>query len=85
MAAQLTLLTDDRPDFSIDETTKAIGRRGLAEAREVLARSRQPWRLQPDQSIDDSTSSPTPLRVAALSEVAPQASPSSHSDSGVAA
>lgn len=37
MAEQLALLERDESDFRIDEHTREIGRRGVAEARRVLA------------------------------------------------
>lgn len=43
---QLRLLTGRagpaRPDWALDERTRAIGRRGVAEAREILRRARPP-------------------------------------------
>ena len=36
MTAQLLLLTEPESDWRIPEETKAIGRRGIAEARAVL-------------------------------------------------
>lgn len=38
MTAQLRLLPDFAPDWKIPEATKQLGRRGVAEAREVLQR-----------------------------------------------
>ena len=37
MATQLALLSDDDQDWRLDEHTREIGRRGVAEARRVLA------------------------------------------------
>lgn len=37
MAEQLVLLPDDGPDFRLDAHTRELGRRGVAEARRVLA------------------------------------------------
>lgn len=36
MRRQLVLLEPDTSDWRLDETTKEIGRRGLAEARKAL-------------------------------------------------
>lgn len=37
MSKQLVLLDDAREPFRLDEHTRALGRRGVAEARRVLA------------------------------------------------
>jgi hypothetical protein len=37
MAEQLVLLEPEGDDFRLDERTRELGRRGLAEARRVLA------------------------------------------------
>lgn len=40
---QLRLIEGERrPDWALDEKTRRIGRRGVAEAREVLRRARPP-------------------------------------------
>ena len=41
MERQLHLLEPPEPDWHLDETTKEIGRRGVAEAREALQRARK--------------------------------------------
>jgi hypothetical protein len=41
MERQLHLLEPTAPDWHLDEATKEIGRRGVAEAREALQRARQ--------------------------------------------
>lgn len=46
MTTQLHLLDDIEPDWRIPESTKEIGRRGLAEARAVL-------RSIPRRHVDD--------------------------------
>ena len=40
MTTQLTLLPKATAPWRIDDTTRAIGMRGLAEARQVLAEAR---------------------------------------------
>jgi hypothetical protein len=42
-AVQLRLLPSDgrRPDWSLDERTRRIGRQGVAQAREILRNSAQ--------------------------------------------
>ncbi len=40
MTSQLTLLPTEPAPWLLDDTTRAIGRRGLAEARQVLAAAR---------------------------------------------
>lgn len=37
MAEQLVLIDPNGPDFRLDDHTREIGRRGVAEARRVLA------------------------------------------------
>jgi hypothetical protein len=37
MATQLPLLIEDRDEWRLDERTREAGRRGVAEARRVLA------------------------------------------------
>jgi hypothetical protein len=41
MERQLHLLEPPEPDWYLDETTKAIGRKGVAEARQALRRARK--------------------------------------------
>jgi len=41
MERQLHLLELPEPDWHLDETTKAIGRKGVAEARQALQRARK--------------------------------------------
>jgi hypothetical protein len=41
MERQLHLLEPPEPDWHLDETTKAIGRKGVAEARQALRRARK--------------------------------------------
>jgi hypothetical protein len=43
-AVQLRLLTGqaDRPDWVLDERTRAMGRQGVAQAREILRRLAPP-------------------------------------------
>ncbi len=43
-AVQLRLLTGptERPAWRLDERTRRVGRRGIAEAREILRRARPP-------------------------------------------
>jgi hypothetical protein len=36
MPVQLALISDDEPDWRLDEHTVEVGRRGIAAAREVL-------------------------------------------------
>ena len=38
---------DRRPDWLLDERTRRAGRRGVAEAREILRRARPPEPKQP--------------------------------------
>jgi hypothetical protein len=40
MERQLHLLEPPEPDWHLDEATKEIGRRGVAEARQALQRAR---------------------------------------------
>ena len=38
----MTLITEERPsDWRLDEHTKEVGRKGLADARKVLAEARK--------------------------------------------
>jgi hypothetical protein len=37
MKRQLTLIENKRPDWRLDERTREVGRRGLAQARAALA------------------------------------------------
>jgi hypothetical protein len=53
MATQLLLLDTSSPSWKLDRQTREIGRRGVAEAREVLRRTAGP------------TSRPTAQRTAA--------------------
>jgi hypothetical protein len=41
MERQLHLLEAPEPDWHLDDTTREIGRRGVAEAREALQRARK--------------------------------------------
>jgi len=41
MERQLHLLEPPEPDWHLDESTKAIGRKGVAEARQALLRARK--------------------------------------------
>jgi hypothetical protein len=41
MERQLHLLELPEPDWHLDETTKQIGRKGVAEARQALQRARR--------------------------------------------
>jgi hypothetical protein len=49
-ATQLRLLpgTERRPDWLLDDRTRTLGRRGVAEAREVLRRARPPEPRHPE-------------------------------------
>jgi hypothetical protein len=42
MATQLLLLDTSSPSWKLDRQTREIGRRGVAEAREVLRRANGP-------------------------------------------
>jgi hypothetical protein len=46
---QLQLLTGGhkRPEWTLDERTKRLGRRGVAEVRETLRRARPPQPIEP--------------------------------------
>jgi len=41
MERQLHLLEPPEPDWHLDEATKAIGRKGVADARQALRRARK--------------------------------------------
>ncbi len=41
MRRQLVLMEPDKSDWRLDEATKEIGRRGIAEARKALQRAAQ--------------------------------------------
>jgi hypothetical protein len=43
-SGQLRLLTSEkpRPDWALDERTRAIGRKGIAQVRETLRRAQPP-------------------------------------------
>jgi hypothetical protein len=47
---QLRLLTGARrePDWVLDEKTRLVGRQGIAQAREILRRSRPPLPKRPE-------------------------------------
>jgi hypothetical protein len=52
MERQLHLLEPSEPDWHLDDTTREIGRRGVAEAREALQRARK---TAADQRREDAT------------------------------
>ena len=62
MTAQLLLLTELESDWRIPEETKAIGRRGIAEARAVLrGLARRDETGSPADSSTEPASGTTPI------------------------
>jgi len=58
----LTLISDEAPNWELDERTVDLGRRRLAEARALLHSIRSPFEVEADQPISPPQ---TPARHAA--------------------
>ena len=52
MERQLKLLENLEPEWQLDETTKEVGKQGVAAARAALQQARRQIRVTPDRRHD---------------------------------